>query len=109
MSTTHTYRVIVRGVWRDLSDKQRERLLADVDAHSDVEAFRFTPEGAVAYDRSLRNFAIRYELASDPEDGEEMAAAWAEERAEAYLSEQGLQHTGLRSSVTDMDAIKINR
>lgn len=109
MSGTHTYRVVVRGLWRDLTDQDRERLLAEVDQHDDVQAFQFTPDGSVAYDRSLRNFSIRYVIESDPADGDEMAAALAEERAEGYLTAHGYQYQGLRSSVTDMDTMKINR
>lgn len=107
MSTQHTYRVIVRGTWDGLTDGARDRLLSEVDAHG-LSAMQFTEEGSLAYDRVLKHFSFRYEVVSDADDGEEMAAAIAEDRAETYLNEQGYRHGALRSTVTDMDTMKIN-
>jgi hypothetical protein len=45
---------------------------------------------------------------SDAEDGEEMASAIAEDRAETTLKEHGYGHGRLRSTATDMDTMKIN-
>ncbi|MET9480310.1 DUF6204 family protein [Streptomyces sp. NPDC006638] len=108
MGTQHTYRVIVRGVWDGLTDEARARLLAEVDAHGLTE-MRFTPEGALSYDRALKRFTYRFVVLSDAEDGEEMAVALAEDRAETALAALGCGHRDLRSTATDMDAMKINR
>lgn len=107
MSTQHTYRVIVRGTWEGLTGPDRERLLAEVDEHG-LTAMQFAEEGSLAYDAVLKHFSFRYVVVSDPEDGDEMAAAIAEDRAERTLRDRGLPHGVLRSTVTDMDTMKIN-
>ncbi|MFD5033321.1 DUF6204 family protein [Streptomyces sp. NPDC058220] len=108
MTTQHTYRVIVRGTWDGLTDEARTRLLADVDQHG-LAQMRFTPEGSLTYDPALRHFSYRYVVVSDVADGEEMAAVLAEDRAETALKGLGCGYRGLRSTVTDMDTMKINR
>ncbi|MCG7527808.1 DUF6204 family protein [Streptomyces sp. OfavH-34-F] len=107
MSTQHTYRVIVRGTWQDLTDAARERLLAQVEEHG-LAGMRFTEEGSLTYDRALKHFSFRYVVVSDAEDGEEMASAIAEDRALTALREAGYGHGELRSTATDMDTMKIN-
>ncbi|MBC9713365.1 hypothetical protein H9Y04_12370 [Streptomyces sp. TRM66268-LWL] len=108
MGAAHTYRVIVRGAFEDLGDETRARLLAEVDEHG-MTAMRFSEEGSLAYDRTLKHFSFRYVAVSDSEDGEEMAGAIAEDRAEGALRELGTGHGALKSTVTDMDTMKINR
>ncbi|WP_079194319.1 DUF6204 family protein [Streptomyces sp. CB02923] len=66
-------------------------------------------QGALAYDAALRSFTYRYVIVSDAADGEEMAAALAEEKAEAALTAAGYGYRELRSSATDMDTMKVNR
>ncbi|MFJ5681696.1 DUF6204 family protein [Streptomyces sp. NPDC093099] len=108
MTTQHTYRVIVRGKWDGLTDDDRARLLADVDRHG-LAQMRFTPEGSLTYDATLKHFSYRFVVVSDAADGEEMAGALAEDRAETALRALGCGHRELRSTVTDMDTMKINR
>ncbi|SDJ53985.1 DUF6204 family protein [Streptomyces indicus] len=108
MGAAHTYRVIVRGAFEGLADEVRARLLAEVDDHG-MTAMRFTEEGSLAYDRTLKHFSFRYVVVSDSDDGEEMAGAIAEDRAEGALRELGAGHGTLTSKVTDMDTMKINR
>ncbi|MFJ1885215.1 DUF6204 family protein [Streptomyces sp. NPDC088137] len=105
MSTQHTYRVIVRGTWDGPTDEARARLLSEDHG---LSAMQFTEEGSLTYDRVLKHFSFRYVVVCDAEDGEEMAAAIAEDRAETYLDERGYGHGALRSTVTDMDTMKIN-
>ncbi|WEH36746.1 DUF6204 family protein [Streptomyces sp. AM 4-1-1] len=107
MSTQHTYRVIVRGTWDGLTDEARARLLAEVEAHG-LSAMRFCEEGSLSYDAALKHFSYRFVVVSDARDGEEMAAAIAEDRAGTALRERGYGHGELRSTVTDMDTMKIN-
>lgn len=107
MSTQHTYRVIVRGTFQELTDAARERLLAEVEEHG-LAGMQFTEEGSLTYDRVLKHFSFRYVVVSDAEDGEEMAGAIAEDRAQTALREAGYGHGELRSTVTDMDTMKIN-
>ncbi|WP_069886885.1 DUF6204 family protein [Streptomyces luteocolor] len=108
MGTQHTYRVIVRGTFEGLTDASRATLLAEVEEHG-LTQMRFTPEGSLTYDRALKHFSYRFVVVSDAEDGEEMAGALAEERAEGLLATLGHGFGGLRSTVTDMDTMKINR
>lgn len=107
MSTQHTYRVIVRGRWDGLSEESRTRLLAEVDEHG-LSAMTFTEEGSLAYDRALKHFSYRIVVRSDAGDGEEMAAAIAEDRVETALGKLGHGYRELKSSVTDLDTMKIN-
>ncbi|MFE2495790.1 DUF6204 family protein [Streptomyces scopuliridis] len=108
MTTQHTYRVIVRGTWDGLTDDDRARLLAEVGQHG-LAQMRFTPEGSLTYDKVLKHFSYRFVVVSDAADGEEMAGALAEDRAETALKALGCGHGELRSTVTDMDTMKINR
>ncbi|MBK3624429.1 hypothetical protein JHN59_06150 [Streptomyces sp. MBT49] len=108
MSEQHTYRVIVRGTWDGLTDEARARLVAEAADHG-LASMRFTEEGTLTYEPSpLKHFSMRYVVVSDAADGEEMAGALAEERAGTTLRELELGHTGLRSTVTDLDTMKIN-
>ncbi|MFI1812721.1 DUF6204 family protein [Streptomyces sp. NPDC020422] len=107
MGTQHTYRVIVRGTFDGLTEEGRARLLAEVEEHG-MSAMQFTEEGSLAYDRTLKPFSYRLVVVSDAADGEEMAAAIAEDRVERALKELGHGSRDLRSKVTDMDTMKIN-
>ncbi|MCI3238613.1 DUF6204 family protein [Streptomyces spinosisporus] len=109
MSEQHTYRVIVRGTWEGLSEAARERLLAEAADHG-MTSMRFTEEGSLTYEpRPLKHFSMRYVVVSDAADGEEMAGAIAEDRAETTLRGLGYGFGGLRSTVTDLDTMKVNR
>ncbi|MGW2518368.1 DUF6204 family protein [Streptomyces sp. NPDC001617] len=109
MSEQHTYRVIVRGTWDGLADEARERLLAEAADHG-MPSMRFTEEGSLSYEPSpLKHFSMRYVVVSDAADGDEMAGAVAEDRAETTLRELGYGFRDLKSTVTDLDTMKVNR
>ncbi|MET8825168.1 DUF6204 family protein [Streptomyces sp. NPDC004610] len=109
MTEHHTYRVIVRGTWDALTEEARARLLTEAPDHG-MTSMRFTEEGSLSYEPApLKHFSMRYVVVSDAADGEEMAAALAEDRAETALRALGYGFTGLRSTVTDLDTMKINR
>ncbi|MFI0537337.1 DUF6204 family protein [Streptomyces sp. WSLK1-3] len=109
MSEQHTYRVIVRGTWEGLTDEARARLLAEAADHG-MASMRFCAEGSLSYEPvPLKHFSMRYVVVSDAADGEEMAGAIAEDRAETTLRELGYGFAGLKSTVTDLDTMKINR
>ncbi|MEU5217631.1 DUF6204 family protein [Streptomyces sp. NPDC020807] len=107
MSTQHTYRVIVRGTFDGLSEESRSRLLSEVEEHG-LAAMQFTEEGSLTYDRTLKHFSYRLVVVSDAADGDEMAGALAEERVENALRALGHGYKALRSTVTDLDTMKIN-
>ncbi|MEU6357150.1 DUF6204 family protein [Streptomyces sp. NPDC047072] len=109
MSEQHTYRVIVRGTWDGLTEEARERLLAEASEHG-MTSMRFTEEGSLSYEPSpLKHFSMRYVVVSDAADGDEMAGALAEDRAETALKGLGYGFRDLKSTVTDLDTMKINR
>ncbi|WP_371668300.1 DUF6204 family protein [Streptomyces sp. NBC_00289] len=109
MSEQHTYRVIVRGTWDGLTDEARARLLAEAADHG-LTSMRFTEDGTLSYEPSpLKHFSMRYVVVSDAADGEEMAGAIAEDRAETALRGLGHGFGELRSTVTDLDTMKVNR
>ncbi|MBK3569261.1 MULTISPECIES: DUF6204 family protein [unclassified Streptomyces] len=109
MSEQHTYRVIVRGTWDGLTDEARQRLLGEASEHG-MLSMRFTEEGSLSYEPSpLKHFSWRYVVVSDAADGVEMAAALAEDRAETALKGLGYGFRDLRSTVTDLDTMKVNR
>jgi hypothetical protein len=105
----HTYRVTLRGVWAARDETEREALRAGLAEADGLGAMRFTPEGSLSYDRSLKAFSFRIELRADAADGEEMAVALAEERFGHLVRERGLHCGALRASVTDVDTMKVNR
>lgn len=81
-SGQHTYRVIVRGTWEGLTEGARARLLGEAGEHG-MASMRFTEDGSLSYEPSpLKHFSMRYVVVSDAADGEEMAGAIAEDRAE---------------------------
>ncbi|AIV33130.1 DUF6204 family protein [Streptomyces sp. R1] len=109
MSEQHTYRVIVRGTWDGLTEDARTRLLAEAGEHG-MASMRFTEEGSLSYEPApLKHFSMRYVVVSDAADGEEMAGAIAEDRAEGALRGLGYGFRDLRSTVTDLDTMKVNR
>ncbi|MFE9702376.1 DUF6204 family protein [Streptomyces sp. NPDC005930] len=109
MSEQHTYRVIVRGTWEGLTEEARARLLAEAGEHG-MASMRFTEEGSLSYEPApLKHFSMRYVVVSDAADGEEMAGAIAEDRAENALHGLGYGFRDLRSTVTDLDTMKVNR
>ncbi|MFC8854477.1 DUF6204 family protein [Streptomyces sp. NPDC057144] len=109
MSEQHTYRVIVRGTWDGLTEDARARLLAEAGEHG-MASMRFTEEGSLSYEPApLKHFSMRYVVVSDAADGEEMAGAIAEDRAEGALRGLGYGFRDLRSTVMDLDTMKVNR
>lgn len=109
VSEQHTYRVIVRGTWDGLTDEARARLIAEAADHG-MASMRFTEGGSLSYEPApLKHFSMRYVVVSDAADGEEMAGAIAEDRAEGTLRDLGYGFRDLKSTVTDLDTMKINR
>jgi hypothetical protein len=103
----HIFRAHVAGFFPPLTDEVRARLLADAEAHDDLQA-AFTPAGTLSYDRRLTRFRYRYEVRVDADTPEaarsEMEAIM---RAAAHhdlvrLGITGLDPMTLRVSGTDM-------
>ncbi|SDP14632.1 DUF6204 family protein [Lentzea jiangxiensis] len=100
----HTYRVLVRGRFADLTDDQRTTLrerLRDFDFLRDAG---FSEEGALSYDEKLDFFSYRVVLTAAEKPDEAGLR-----RASTALDELGVDFRGLKAKVTDMDEMKINR
>jgi len=103
-----TYRVIVRGTFRELTDAQREVLLAEADEHDALGA-AFDEQGTFVYDRALHAFSFRITVtdeADDPDVAKANADTAAELAATEYLDERGLGFQGLRVSSTNVEDVQ---
>jgi hypothetical protein len=100
----HTYRVLVRGRFADLTDDQRATLQEHLKGFDFLRSGGFSEEGALTFDEKLDFFSYRVILAAEekPDDA-------GLRRATAALDALGVDYRGLRATVTDMDEMKINR
>lgn len=100
----HTYRVLVRGRFADLTDDQRGQLREHLQGFDFLRSGGFSEEGALTFDEKLDFFSYRVILtAAENPDGAGLR------RATAALDAFGVDYRGLRATVTDMDEMKINR
>ena len=100
----HTYRVLVRGRFADLTDDQRASLREHLRDFDLLRGGGFSEEGALTFDEKLDFFSYRVILtASDKPDDAGLR------RATTALDALGVDFKGLRATVTDMDEVKINR
>jgi hypothetical protein len=100
----HTYRVLVRGRFADLTDDQRSRLRDRLKGFDFLRDAGFSEDGALTFDEKLDFFSYRVILtaADKPDDA-------GLRRATTALDALGVDFKGLRATVTDMDEMKINR
>jgi hypothetical protein len=100
----HTYRVLVRGRFADLTSEQRTSLQEHLKAFDFLRDGGFSEEGALMFDEKLDFFSYRVILAAEekPDDA-------GLRRATTALDALGVDFKGLRATVTDMDEMKINR
>lgn len=102
---TRTFRVTVRGQFRDLSPRASAFLERSVDEH-DMYLAKFTPEGTFTYDRALRFFNFRYEIRElDTAGASERAVERALFEAEMFLTTMQIGFVRLRAAVMDMSAM----
>jgi hypothetical protein len=106
MAEDHTYRVLVRGRFTDLTDEGRQTLRAAQEAH-DTLAAAFTAEGTLAYDRSLDFFSFRIELAAPDDIPERTLTDMAKARAAAAVEALGVDFRDLKTTTTNMNEVKI--
>ena len=100
----HTYRVLVRGRFAELTDDQRATLRERLEGFDFLRSGGFSEEGALTFDEKLDFFSYRVILTA--EQGADDAGL---RRATAALDALGVDFKGLRATVTDMDEMKINR
>lgn len=100
----HTYRVLVRGRFADLTPDQRAALQEHLKGFDFLRSGGFSEEGALTFDEKLDFFSYRVILSAEdkPDDA-------GLRRATAALDALGVDFRGLRATVTDMDEMKINR
>jgi hypothetical protein len=99
------HRVVVRGHFADLTEEQRQALLAEADEHS-FHKVAYTEWGTFIYEPNLVAFNFRYEVRIDDDadprpDPLEVGMA----KAQASLAEWGLGSKHLRASATDMSQV----
>ncbi|MFD4676241.1 DUF6204 family protein [Lentzea sp. NPDC058450] len=100
----HTYRVLVRGRFAELTDSQRGLLKERLAGFDFLRDAGFSEEGALTYDEKLDFFSYRVILVAEEKPDEAGLR-----RASAALDELGVDFKGLKAKVTDMDEMKINR
>jgi hypothetical protein len=100
----HTYRVLVRGRFADLTDDQRVNLREYLKGFDFLRDGGFSEEGALFFDEKLDFFSYRVILTAEKD-----AADAGLRRATAAIDALGVDYRGLRAKVTDMDEMKINR
>ncbi|MET9632340.1 DUF6204 family protein [Lentzea sp. NPDC006480] len=100
----HTYRVLVRGRFTDLTDDQRASLRERLAGFDFLRDAGFSEEGALTFDEKLDFFSYRVILTAAEKPDEAGLR-----RATTALDALGVDFRGLRAKVTDMDEMKINR
>ncbi|MGY1604981.1 DUF6204 family protein [Geodermatophilus sp. SYSU D00815] len=104
-----TYRVVVRGVFAGLDDRQRTRLRAEAARH-DLFVAEFTPAGTLTYDERLAAFSHRVLVRVPAGPGEEDEARTTGELAAIeHLDAAGLGYRKLRSTATCVDDMRTRR
>ncbi|MDX8035465.1 DUF6204 family protein [Lentzea sp. BCCO 10_0856] len=100
----HTYRVLVRGRFTDLTSDQRASLQEHLKGFDFLRDGGFSEEGALMFDEKLDFFSYRVILTAEskPDDA-------GLRRATTALDALGVDFKGLRATVTDMDEMKVNR
>jgi uncharacterized protein DUF6204 len=104
MAEVHTFRVTVRGRFLELSQSQRQRLSETLDDHHVTKA-AYTAEGTFTYDANLDFFGLRYEIRTQGDEREDVAANLGLRQAENFLHLLGFGYQQLRVTTTDMQSI----
>lgn len=105
--TVSIFRVTVRGQFADLTENQRNDLLANAEAH-DIMVSAYNAAGTFTYDARVVVFSYRFEVrinsddVTNAEDADAEAARIGEEKAILDLQRRGLGWKRLRSEVTNM-------
>ena len=106
MSVT-IFRVVVRGMFADLTPECRERLLAEAPQH-DIFDSAYTAAGTFTYEPRLEAFSFRFEIrensdeSDSPTQVEANAIARGESAAVDYLASNGIGFKRIRTSATNM-------
>jgi hypothetical protein len=107
--TTRSFRIVVRGAFRGLSQEQRAGLLAEADAH-DILGAAFTPDGHLTYDLAFRPaFTFRFLDGGEREADLPPAVERAEAAARTWLDERGYQYTELKSRGEDQSEAPLGK
>jgi len=105
MGYMRIFRVTVRGWFHQLTDEQRERLLAQADAHDVVSVGAFTEAGTLTYERSLLTFTFRAQLRAEDPGAEEAVLERATDMALAAVGTLGVGHRDVRAAAHDMASV----
>ncbi|TWD80304.1 hypothetical protein FB561_1377 [Kribbella amoyensis] len=107
-SEVRTFRVIVRGEFRDLSEAQRDRLRAELDQH-DLLTSGYPESGSLSYDAELRPFTVRCQVVQPADRPDQEATDTGTLVAIELLERAELGYDRLRTSATCLEDVKVNR
>ncbi|MGC4937162.1 DUF6204 family protein [Kribbella sp. DT2] len=107
-SDVRTYRVVTRGEFQNLTDAQRVKLRAELEAHDLLRA-DYTETGTLSYDAELRPFTIRCQVVQPADRPDQEAADTGALVALELLEAEGLDHHRVRTTVTCLEDMKVNR
>jgi hypothetical protein len=107
--STRTFRIKVRGEFKELTADQRAELLARAAEHDALSA-AFTPEGHLSYDLAVRPFfTFRFSDTGDSDEDLVAATERAEAAAAAWLNERGLAFKLLTSQAQDLSQAPMSK
>jgi hypothetical protein len=104
VADTRIFRVTVRGRFLALSESQRCRLVETLDDHHITKA-AYTPEGTFTYDSQIYSFSLRYEIRTDDDHPDDVAAEMGRAQAEDFLHTLGIGHHHLKVTTVDMNSM----
>jgi hypothetical protein len=107
--TTRSFRIVVRGAFRELTAEQRAALLAEAAEH-DILGAAFTRDGHLAYDLAFRPaFTFRFLDGGERESDLPPAIERAEAAARAWLDARGYRYTELKSRGEDQSEAPLGK
>lgn len=108
MTEVRTYRVIVRGEFKDLDEDQRAKLLAELDQH-DLFLAGYSDVGDLSYDATLRPFTVRCKLVQPADRADQDAIDSGLLTAITLLNTAALGYQRLRATATCLEDVKVRR
>lgn len=102
----HIFRVVVRGMFAELTDDRKSELLDTAPDH-DIMVSAYTAAGTFTYDTRLVAFSFRYQIRVPGDDvGRDEAESVVVERglelATAYLDDHDIGFKRLRANAVNM-------
>jgi hypothetical protein len=107
--SSRTIRVTVRGSFDGLTAEQTARLAASQGEHDFLQT-AYTPEGHLAYDVPARPFfTFRFAEQAEDDAGVAAAGARAEDKAVAWMAENGYPIKNVTTQTVDMSEVPLGK